>query len=88
MTTLDSKLLRRGDRVTLFNLFDAKTTTLARGLEFQQLAEDEFPAGSRAAGLAQLGKLSPVPFPFAQLIGQPLIYASMGTGQNRLLDVF
>jgi len=30
----------------------------------------------------------PVPFPFEQLTGQPLIYASMGTVQNRLLDVF
>jgi MGT family glycosyltransferase len=29
-----------------------------------------------------------VPFPFEQLTGQPLIYASMGTVQNRLLDVF
>jgi len=41
-----------------------------------------------AEGLAQLRKLSPVPFPFAQLTGKPLIYASMGTVQNRLLDVF
>ncbi|HEY9893671.1 MAG TPA: glycosyltransferase [Candidatus Sericytochromatia bacterium] len=30
----------------------------------------------------------PVPFPFEQLTGQPLIYASMGTIQNRLLEVF
>lgn len=30
----------------------------------------------------------PVPFPFDQLNGKPLIYASMGTLQNRLLDVF
>jgi MGT family glycosyltransferase len=29
-----------------------------------------------------------VPFPFEQLTGQPLIYASMGTIQNRLLEVF
>ncbi len=29
-----------------------------------------------------------MPFPFEQLTGQPLIYASMGTVQNRLLDVF
>ncbi|MEG4089073.1 glycosyltransferase [Microcoleus sp. K1-B6] len=58
MTTLGCELLRRGHRVTVFNLLDAKTTTLASGLEFQPLAEDEFPAGSMAEGLGQLGKLS------------------------------
>ncbi|MGD1913878.1 MAG: glycosyltransferase [Rivularia sp. (in: cyanobacteria)] len=30
----------------------------------------------------------PVPFPWDKLTGQPLIYASMGTLQNRLVDVF
>ncbi len=30
----------------------------------------------------------PTPFPFEKLTGQPLIYASMGTIQNRLLEVF
>ncbi len=30
----------------------------------------------------------PVPFPFEQLSGKPLIYASLGTLQNRLIDVF
>ncbi len=30
----------------------------------------------------------PVPFPFEKLIGKPLIYASMGTLQNRLIKVF
>ncbi|MEG4281275.1 hypothetical protein QUA62_28005 [Microcoleus sp. MON1_C1] len=58
MTTLGSELLRRGHRVTVFNFLDAQATTLASGLEFQPLAEDEFPAGSMTEGLAQLGKLS------------------------------
>ena len=30
----------------------------------------------------------PVPFPYEQLTGQPLIYASVGTLQNRLLYIF
>ena len=30
----------------------------------------------------------PVPFPWEKLSGQPLIYASMGTFKNRLVDVF
>ncbi len=30
----------------------------------------------------------PVPFPYEQLTGKPLIYASMGTLQNRLIAVF
>jgi MGT family glycosyltransferase len=30
----------------------------------------------------------PVPFPYEKLTGQPLIYASMGTVQNRLLGIF
>lgn len=34
------------------------------------------------------GSRKPVPFPFQKLTGQRLIYASMGTIQNRLLEVF
>jgi len=30
----------------------------------------------------------PAPFPFEKLTGQPLIYASMGTVQNRLIGIF
>lgn len=30
----------------------------------------------------------PVPFPWEKLNGKPLIYASMGTLQNRLIEVF
>lgn len=34
------------------------------------------------------GSRTPIPFPYDQLTGQPLIYASLGTIQNRLLWVF
>ena len=34
------------------------------------------------------GSREPIPFPYEKITGQPLIYASMGTLQNRLLWVF
>jgi len=58
MIPLGSELLRRGHRVTVFNFLDAKAATLASGLEFQSLAEDEFPLGARAEILTEMGKLS------------------------------
>jgi MGT family glycosyltransferase len=38
--------------------------------------------------LHDVSRRDPVDFPFEQLDGRPLIYASMGTAQNRLLKVF
>ncbi|MCU0544201.1 MAG: glycosyltransferase [Oscillatoriaceae cyanobacterium Prado104] len=58
MTTLGSELLHRGHRVTVFNFLDAKAKTLASGLEFQALAEDEFPLGASTKILTEMGKLS------------------------------
>lgn len=58
MTTLGCELLRRGHRVTVYGFLDAKARTLASGLEFEPLAEDEFPLGSSAEFLNQQGKLS------------------------------
>ena len=58
MIPLGSELLRRGHRVTVFNFLDAKAKTLASRLEFQSLAEDEFPLGSSSQHLTQMGKLS------------------------------
>jgi zeaxanthin glucosyltransferase len=60
----------------------------------QQPAEFEFPRQNLPPHFHFTGPYhnpatrKPVPFPFEQLTGQPLIYASMGTIQNRLLEVF
>jgi len=60
----------------------------------QQPAELEFPRQNLPPHFHFTGPYhnpatrKPVPFPFEQLTGKPLIYASMGTIQNRLLEVF
>jgi len=59
-----------------------------------QPAEFEFPRSSLPPNFhftgpfATPGSREPTPFPFEQLTGQPLIYASLGTIQNRLLWAF
>lgn len=60
----------------------------------QQPAEFEFPRQSLPACFHFTGPYSnpasrePTFFPFDKLTGQPLIYASLGTVQNRLLETF
>jgi zeaxanthin glucosyltransferase len=58
MTTLGYELQRRGHRMTLFGILDARPQTLAAGLEFWAIGEAEFPAGSSAISFAKLGELS------------------------------
>lgn len=58
MIPLGHELLCRGHRVTVFNFLDAKEKTLASGLEFQSLAEDDFPLGASEKILTEMGKLS------------------------------
>ncbi|MBW4644987.1 MAG: glycosyltransferase [Goleter apudmare HA4340-LM2] len=58
MLPLGKELQQRGHRVTLFGRLDAKSRTIAAGLEFRAIGESEFPSGTMAASLAQLGKLS------------------------------
>ncbi|WP_353839160.1 nucleotide disphospho-sugar-binding domain-containing protein [Moorena sp. SIO4E2] len=59
-----------------------------------QPAEFEFPRTELPSCFHFTGPYSnpasrePVPFPYEKLTGQPLIYASMGTLQNRLLWIF
>jgi zeaxanthin glucosyltransferase len=58
MTTLGHELQQRGHRVTLFGVPDARAKTLATGLEFWTIGEQEFPPGASAASFAKMGKLS------------------------------
>ena len=58
MTTLGYELKQRGHRVTLIGTMDAQSKVLAAGLEFWAIGEIDFPAGSSAEVLSNLGKLS------------------------------
>ncbi len=55
---LGQELQKRGHRVTLFGILDAQPKTLAAGLEFRAIGSEEFPDGTMAESLAQLGELS------------------------------
>lgn len=61
MIPLGRELLHRGHQITVFNFLDAQEKTLTSGLQFQSLGEKEFPLGSTAEHLTQLGKLSGLP---------------------------
>jgi zeaxanthin glucosyltransferase len=58
MTTLGHELQRRGHRVTLFGIADARAKTLAAGLEFWAIGEAEFLPGASAAANTKLGELT------------------------------
>jgi zeaxanthin glucosyltransferase len=58
MLPLGKELQRRGHRVTLFGILDAESKTLAAGLEFQAIGEFEYPTGTMAQVLTEMGKLS------------------------------
>ncbi|WP_414563194.1 MULTISPECIES: glycosyltransferase [unclassified Anabaena] len=58
MLPLGQELQRRGHRVTLFGIPDAKSKTLAAGVEFQAVGEEDFPVGATAESFTQLGQLS------------------------------
>ena len=60
----------------------------------QQPEEFEFPRRKLPTTFFFAGSFNsptsrkPIPFPYEKLTGQPLIYASLGTVQNRLLPIF
>ena len=55
MTTLGRELQQRGHRVTLVGILDAKSKTLAAGLEFRAIGESEFPIGAMRQLFTELG---------------------------------
>ena len=57
MLPLGKELQRRGHKVTLIGRLDAKSKTLAAELEFRAIAEEEFPSGSMAKSLSEIGEL-------------------------------
>ncbi|MBD1899447.1 glycosyltransferase [Trichocoleus sp. DQ-A3] len=58
MFALGRELQWRGHRVTFIGVLDAQATTRAAGLEFQAIAESEYPLGAIPKLSAQLGELS------------------------------
>lgn len=77
MIPLGNELIRRGHRVIVVGFLDARSKTLASGLEFQPLAEDEFPLGSNAEEFTQRGKLS----------GLAALQHSLKAGHKRLAAI-
>lgn len=55
---LGQELQRRGHRITLVGLLDARPKTEAAGLHFWPIGEEDFPSGAMAAYFGELGKLS------------------------------
>ncbi|MFM7406527.1 MAG: glycosyltransferase [Cuspidothrix sp.] len=55
---LGKELQQRGHRVTLVGIPDAQPKAQAAGLEFQVIGEAEYPSGSAAKSIAELGELS------------------------------
>jgi MGT family glycosyltransferase len=83
---------RRQWQLTPYQNFDASFSPLAQIC--QQTADFDFPRQHLPSCFHYIGGLFPssssqqIAFPFEQLDGRPLIYASMGTLQNRLLWIF
>lgn len=58
MTTLGYELKRRGHRITVIGIEDARAKTIAAGLEFQAIGKSDFPLGATKDLFIQLGNLS------------------------------
>ena len=58
MTALGYELQKRGHRVTVINIEDARPKAIAAGLEFEVIGKSDFPPGANKDLFAQLGNLS------------------------------
>ncbi|MBE9001110.1 glycosyltransferase [Nostoc sp. LEGE 12447] len=56
MFALGRELKRRGHRVTFIEVLDAQATTRAAGLEFQAIAESEYPLGAMPKLFARIDR--------------------------------
>ena len=56
MSCLGRELLRRGHRVTYFQLRDVEQDVLRNGLEYVPIVEKDFPKGTLATIYAELGE--------------------------------
>ncbi len=67
----------------------SKLAQIAQVPEFFDFPRNEAPECFHNTGpLTDLNRSEPVPFPWESLDGRPLVYASMGTLQNRMMRVF
>jgi zeaxanthin glucosyltransferase len=57
MTALGYELQKRGHRVTVLGIPDAKAKALTAGLEFQAIGQSDFPLGASKALFTELGNL-------------------------------
>ena len=58
MTTLGYELKKRGHRVTVFGIEDARSKAIAAGLEFQVIGKSDFPPGATKDLFTKLGNIS------------------------------
>ena len=58
MLPLAQELKERGHRLTAVGLLDTKARAQAAGLDFQAIGLEEYPIGSTATAMSELGKLS------------------------------
>jgi zeaxanthin glucosyltransferase len=58
ITALGHELQQRGHHITLFGVLDIQSKAQSAGLDFQAIAESEFPSGAMLELFAQMGKLT------------------------------